>query len=320
MNNNRIAFRMSLTLLVLVLAPNLANCQDRFNIPRTNSPSSVDRSEGLPEDMSPIRLYVQETRTGSTVANQVDQQVQPRQLAESDLIDMLARETKSLTSREGTGSSVKLVLLLGALSLAPAILLMTTCYIRIIVVLTLLRQAFGGQQLPPNQVLTALSLFMTLLVMAPVWKEVKTEAIDPYSSMEEVSWEDAWQRGIVPVKEFMARQIEVSGNTESVAVFYKYSEQMQQSYVPERIQDVPINVLLPAFVISELKVAFLLGFQIFLPFLVLDFVVSTVTVSMGMLMLPPTMVSFPLKLILFVMVDGWSLVIGMLLQSFGPLV
>jgi len=321
MNNNRIAFRTSLMLLALLSMPSLADCQqERFNVPQFNSPSSVNRREGLPEDMSPIRLHTQETRAGYTEAVDADQPVPSSQLTESDLLELLARETKSLTSREGAGSSVKLVLLLGALSLAPAILLMTTCYIRIIVVLTLLRQAFGGQQLPPNQVLTALSLFLTLLVMAPVWQEVKTSAIDPYSSMEEVSWEDAWQRGIVPVKQFMARQIEVSGNTDSVAVFYEYSEQMQQSYIPERIQDVPINVLLPAFVISELKVAFLLGFQIFLPFLVLDFVVSTVTVSMGMLMLPPTMVSFPLKLILFVMVDGWSLVIGMLLQSFGPLV
>lgn len=320
MNKIRIAFRTFLIMLILLLVPNLVNGQDRFDVPRTNSPSSIN-SDSLPEDMSPIRVHVPQVYSAVPQVTPVERASQtspPR--SESDLIEILARETKSLTSREETGSSVKLVLLLGALSLAPAILLMTTCYIRVIVVLTLLRQAFGGQQLPPNQVLTALALFLTLLVMTPVWKEVKTEAIDPYSSMESVSWEDAWQRGIVPVKEFMARQIEVSGNTDSVAVFYKYSEQMQQQYIPERIQDVPINVLLPAFVISELKIAFLLGFQIFLPFLVLDFVVSTVTVSMGMLMLPPTMVSFPLKLILFVMVDGWSLVVGMLLQSFGPLV
>ena len=238
--------------------------------------------------------------------------------AESKFIEYLARETKNLTSREGTGSSIKLVLLLGALSLAPAGLLMTTCYVRIIVVLSLLRQAFGAQQLPPNQVIAALSLFLTLLVMTPVWQQVKSEAIDPYSSSNQMDWEEAWQRGIVPVKNFMGHQIEIAKNGNSIGMFYKYVPQLQTSSPPSRIEDVPITVLLPAFIVSELKVAFLLGFQIFLPFLVLDFVVSTVTVSMGMLMLPPTMVSFPLKLILFVMVDGWSLVVGMLLQSFGP--
>ena len=237
---------------------------------------------------------------------------------EDNIVGTLIREAESLSSREGTSSSIKLVLLLGALSLAPALLLMTTSYIRIIVVLSLLRQAFGGQQLPPNQVLTALSLFLTLLVMTPVWNEVKTQALDPYSSSESIEWEEAFNRGIGPVKNFMGRQIEIANNGNTVEMFWRYLPENQTTSPPTRIEDVPLTVLLPSFILSELKVAFLLGFQIFLPFLVLDLVVSTVTVSMGMLMLPPTMVSFPLKLILFVMVDGWSLVVGMLLQSFGP--
>lgn len=227
-------------------------------------------------------------------------------------------QTDSLTSPEGLTSSIKVALLLATLSLAPAIILMTTCYIRVVVVLTLLKQAFGAQQLPPTQILTALSLFITLLVMTPVWTEVKTQAIDPYTQAENgISWEEAWQRGIVPVKTFMAKQINLADNGESIALFYKYLPDHQQTR-PSSAQDVPINVLLPAFVVSELKVAFLLGFQIYLPFLVLDLVVASVTVSTGMMMLPPTMVSFPLKLILFVLVDGWNLVVGMLLQSFGP--
>lgn len=224
-----------------------------------------------------------------------------------------------LLSPGGIQSTLKFSLILGALSLAPAIVLMTTCYIRVIVVLSLLKQAFGGQQLPPTQVITALSLFLTFLIMAPVWNEVKTRAIDPYSA-EEISWEQAWNRGVAPIKEFMARQIEMAGNESSVAVFYQYSIEMADGELsgqqPEYLHEVPINVLIPAFMISELKIAFLLGFQIYLPFLVLDLVVSSVSVSMGMFMLPPQLVSFPLKLILFVMVDGWSLVIGMLLQSF----
>jgi flagellar biosynthetic protein FliP len=260
----------------------------------------------------------------------------------SSISGLFESQTETLTSREGLASSIKVALLLATLSLAPAIVLMTTCYVRVIVVLTLLKQAFGAQQLPPTQVLTALSLFVTLLVMTPVWNEVKKEAIDPYTDAQsEISWEEAWQRGIVPIKSFMAKQIEVAGNGESIALFYKYlpEESFSQSHLPKSLQttslassdgsltspsrpasanDVPLNVLLPAFMVSELKVAFLLGFQIYLPFLVLDLVVSSVTVSTGMLMLPPTMVSFPLKLILFVLVDGWNLVVGMLLQSFAP--
>jgi len=226
----------------------------------------------------------------------------------------------SALPRSGLGSSVQAMLLLAALSLAPAIVLMTTSYVRVVVVLSLLRQAFGSQQLPPTQVITALSLFLTMLVMAPVWNEVKTESIDPYAAeSSELSWQEAWDAGVKPVRSFMQKQIQLAGNEQSIATFYRYLPETSQQ-MPSSFDDVPLNVLLPAFMVSELKVAFLLGFQVFLPFLVLDLVVSSVTVSMGMLMLPPNMVSFPLKLILFVMVDGWNLVIGMLLQSFGPFV
>ena len=234
---------------------------------------------------------------------------------------LFSDQSESLTSPKSLPSSIKLAVILGVLSLAPAIILMTTCYVRIIVVLTLLRQAFGVQQLPPTQVLTALSLFVTLLVMAPVWQQVKTEAIDPYTRAENpISSEEAWNRGVTPMKNFMLRQIQIARNEDSIAVFYQNLPQesaSDQYQLPATLEEVPVRIVLPAFLISELKVAFLLGFQIYLPFLILDLVVSSVTVSMGMVMLPPTMVSFPLKLILFVMVDGWNLVMGMLLQSFG---
>lgn len=253
---------------------------------------------------------------------------QPNVIATSNISDastkideIFSSQSESLTSPESLPSSIKLAVVLGVLSLAPAIILMTTCYVRIIVVLTLLRQAFGVQQLPPTQVLTALSLFVTLLVMAPVWQEIKTEAIDPYTRAENpITWNEAWDRGVIPVKQFMLRQIQIAKNEDSIAVFYENLPQESasaQSELPTSLEEVPIKIVLPAFLISELKVAFLLGFQIYLPFLILDLVVSSVTVSMGMVMLPPTMVSFPLKLILFVMVDGWNLVLGMLLQSFG---
>jgi flagellar biosynthetic protein FliP len=188
------------------------------------------------------------------------------------------------------------------------------------VVLGLLRQALGTSQLPPTQVLMSLSIFITLLVMAPVWQEVKTNAIDPYCRAENgISWEEAWQRGAAPVKRFMIRQIQVTGNQNAIEVFFKHANGSKSSTLPSSLEQVPLNVVLPAFILSELKVAFLLGFQIFLPFLILDLVVSSLTVSMGMSMMPPAMVSLPLKIILFVMVDGWNLVVGMLLQSFGPL-
>ncbi len=237
--------------------------------------------------------------------------------------DLLTDQAEQMLTREGTGSSVKIAILLAALSLAPALILMTTCYVRVVVVLTLLRQAFGAQQLPSTQILTALSLFVTFLVMAPTWNEIKTQAIDPYTQTDsQMTFDEAFQEAVIPVKQFMARQIRLAKNEESVGMFYRYLPKQtgsQPTPPPTSIDDVPLNVLMPAFLVSELKVAFLLGFQVYLPFLIVDLVVSSVTVSMGMVMLPPTMVSFPLKLILFVMVDGWTLVVGMLMQSFGPL-
>lgn len=233
-------------------------------------------------------------------------------------ISGIAKGAESLGATKLSGSFIQTALLLGALGLAPAILLMTTCYIRIMVVFGLLRQALGTTQLPPTQVLMSLSIFLTILVMTPVWMEIKTKAFDPWNRTENpIGWEQAWAEGNVPLKEFMAKQIEISGNRSAIEVLYRHGKVGSEAIVPEKLSSAPLNVILPAFILSELKVAFLLGFQIFLPFLVLDLVVSTVTVSMGLSMLPPTMVSLPLKLILFVMVDGWNLVVGMLLQSFG---
>ena len=218
---------------------------------------------------------------------------------------------------EQFSSLLKAGLTLGVLSLAPAILLMTTCYIRVVVVLSLLRQAIGGQNLPPTQVITALAIFVTMLVMTPVWQDIKQDAIDPYTA-EEIEWEVAWDKGTQPLMRFMSRQIEMAGNGQDVMLFYEYLPESQQVETPQTYRDVPLQALLPAFIISELKVAFLIGFQVFLPFVVVDLFVSSVNISMGMYMLPPALISLPLKLILFVTVDGWHLIVGMLLQSFAP--
>ena len=222
-------------------------------------------------------------------------------------------------SPDGLGSSLQVMLLLTVLSMAPAVLLMTTSFVRIIVVLGLLRQALGTQQLPPSQVITAIALFLTLLIMTPVWTDVYNESIQPYTDPEiEMSLEEAWDAGVVPVKRFMSRQIEVAGNSDDVWLFFQYLPAEEQSHPPETYEDVPLKVLLPAFMLSELKTAFLIGFQVYLPFLILDIVIASVTISMGMLMLPPVMISLPFKLMLFVLVDGWTLVVGMLLESFAP--
>ena len=217
------------------------------------------------------------------------------------------------TSPEGLSSTLQMLLLLTVVSLAPAVLMMTTCFVRIVVVLSVLRQALGTAQLPSGQVITSLALFMTLLVMSPVWNQVYQEAVVPYTS-HEITLDEACQKGVKPVRQFMSAQIERTGNSADVWLFYKYLP--QPTAAPASYDDVPLSVLLPAFMLSELKTAFLIGFQVYLPFLVVDLVVASVTISMGMVMLPPVMVSLPLKLLLFVLVDGWHLVVGMLLDSF----
>jgi flagellar biosynthetic protein FliP len=230
------------------------------------------------------------------------------------LPDGLAAGPEQWASPEGLSSSLQVMLLLTVLSLAPAVLLMTTCFVRIVIVLGLLRQAIGTQQLPPSQVITSLALFVSLLIMAPVWKQVYHDAVVPYTERQ-ISLEEAWKAGAQPIRRFMSMQIERAENTEDVWLFMRYAPPQEE---PATYDDVPLAVLLPAFMLSELKVAFLIGFQIYLPFLILDMVVSSVMVSMGMLMLPPVLISLPFKLLLFVLVDGWHLIVGMLIESFEP--
>ncbi len=236
--------------------------------------------------------------------------------------------------REGLSSALQIMLLLTVISVAPALLLMTTSFIRIVVVLGLLRQALGTQQLPPSQVITSIALFVTLLIMAPVWKQVYDDAIVPYTENgSEMELSEAWDRGQLPIRRFMSAQIERTGNAEDVYLFLDYldpptddeeTEAARPTYVyfnadPQQGElDVPLRALLPAFMLSELKTAFVIGFQIYLPFVILDLVISSVLISMGMLMLPPVLISLPFKLLLFVLVDGWRLVVEMLLLRFEP--
>ncbi len=221
------------------------------------------------------------------------------------------------TDAKGISASLKILVLLTVLSLAPSILIMMTSFTRIIVVLSLLRQAIGTQQLPPGQVLVGLSLIMTMLVMAPTWQQMKTDAVDPYLDGK-LSQKDAFDRGVAPLRGFMTRQIEAAGNDEYVFMFHEYANGVE---LPDDTQldlkDVRLTELIPAFVLSELTTAFVMGFRIYLPFLVIDMVIASILISMGMMMLPPVLISLPFKLMLFVLADGWGMVIGSLLQSFG---
>jgi flagellar biosynthetic protein FliP len=209
---------------------------------------------------------------------------------------------------EQVSTTLQLLFLLTVLSLAPAILVMVTSFTRIIVVLGLLRQALGTQQMPPNQVLIGLALFLTFFVMAPTYNQVNEQALQPYLQ-KRLTHEQAFERALVPVREFMFRQT----REKDLGLFVHLSK----IPAPRTPDDVPTHVLIPAFMISELKTAFQIGFVIFIPFLIIDMVIASALMSMGMLMLPPIFISLPFKIILFVLADGWFLVVGSLVRSFG---
>ncbi|MBN8199603.1 flagellar type III secretion system pore protein FliP [Bacillus sp. NTK034] len=211
------------------------------------------------------------------------------------------------SSPENVSVSVKLFLLLTVLSLAPSILILMTCFTRIVIVLSFVRTALATQQMPPNQVLIGLSLFLTFFVMAPTMQEVNEQALTPLFN-EEINLEEAYNKASIPFKEFMSAHT----RQKDLALFLEYSG----AETPSSIEDIPLTSLVPAFAISEIKTAFQIGFMIFIPFLVIDMVVASVLMSMGMMMLPPVMISLPFKILLFVLVDGWYLVVKSLLQSF----
>jgi flagellar biosynthetic protein FliP len=217
-----------------------------------------------------------------------------------------------LTNRDNFSSAMQMLILLTVLSLAPSIIIMMTSFTRMIIVLSLLRQALGTQQLPPNQILVGLSMFMTFLVMGPTLNRVNTEALQPYLNGT-VDQRTALNVAIVPVRDFMISQITYYNNDEDAIMFHRFNHDTN----PEKWGDVSTLALIPAFMLSELKTAFLMGFTIYLPFLVIDMVISTVLISMGMMMLPPVLISLPFKLLLFVLVDGWRLIVGNLMGSFG---
>jgi flagellar biosynthetic protein FliP len=207
----------------------------------------------------------------------------------------------------GLNSPVELMFMLTIIAFLPAILVMTTCFTRIVIVLSFLRQALGTASVPPNQVIIGLALFVTMFVMGPVMDKIYKDAYVPYTN-KEIKSDEALDRASTPLKEFMLKQT----REKDLALFLKISRADR----PEKAMDLPMRVVVPAFAIGELKRAFEIGFLIYLPFLVIDMVVASVLLSMGMMMLPPVMISLPFKILLFVLVDGWGLLIGSLIEGF----
>ena len=205
-------------------------------------------------------------------------------------------------------TSIKLLLLLTVLSLAPSILILMTSFARIVIVLSFTRTALATNQMPPNQVIIGLALFLTFFIMAPTFQEVNEQALQPLFD-EEIGLEEAYERAAIPFKEFMAKHT----RQKDLELFLEYN----QAERPQSIEDIQLTTLVPAFALSEIKTAFQMGFMIFIPFLVIDMIVASVLMAMGMMMLPPVMISLPFKILLFILVDGWYLVMKSLLQSFN---
>jgi flagellar biosynthetic protein FliP len=227
--------------------------------------------------------------------------------AQTVSLPKISIESTDAKSPQEVGTALQIVALLTVLSLAPAILLMLTSFTRIIIVLSLLRQAIGVQQLPPNQVLIGLSLFLTFFVMAPVGEQIRTVAWEPYAE-KKIGQTEALERAMGPVRDFMLRQTRQADLGLMV--------QLAKRPAPKTPADLPTHVVIPAFALSEIRTAFQIGFVLFVPFLIIDMVVASVLTSMGMVMLPPVMISLPFKLLLFVLADGWHMVVRALVMGF----
>jgi flagellar biosynthetic protein FliP len=262
-------------------------------------------------------LFLPTTASAQT-ANQPVDLTNPISILQSasDALPQQNAQPSDQSPSAGLSTSLSIIVLLTVLSIAPALLVMTTSFTRIVVVLSLLRQAIGTQSLPPSQVIVGLALFMTLLVMAPTIDRIHTEALVPLQQGQ-IDQMQAWSRAKQPLRDFMFNQIEHAGNWEDLYMILNYRKIDTSDPSKLTRADVDMLSLIPAFMLSELKVAFLMGFRLYLPFLIIDMVVASVLISMGMLMLPPVLISLPFKLLMFVLVDGWMLVAGNLLSSFA---
>jgi flagellar biosynthetic protein FliP len=219
----------------------------------------------------------------------------------------IALEVGKATKPEDVSVTLQILFLMTILSLAPAILILTTAFTRIIIVLHFLRQALGTPQMPPAQVMIGLAMFLTFFIMAPVWSKVNDTALQPYLN-HKIAMAEAYDKGSEPLREFMFKHT----REEDLALFVSLADSVK----PKNRSDVPTHALIPAFALSELRTGFQIGFVLFIPFLIIDLVIASVLMSMGMMMLPPMMISLPFKILLFILVDGWHLIVGSLVRSF----
>ena len=251
------------------------------------------------------------SRPAFAVASGVDKSTQDEISGQPDIDDnTLDINISSNAGSMKLESTLQILIMLTILSLAPSILIMVTSFTRIVVVFHFLRTALGTQTTPPNQVIVGLALFITIAIMSPVFTEVNTKAIKPYTAGK-IKQEQAIEKGLSPLREFMLKQT----REKDLKLFMDLNKKSADDI--KDYDDIPITIVIPAFIISELRAAFIIGFLIYLPFIVIDMVVASTLMSMGMMMLPPTTISLPFKLLLFVLADGWNLVIGQLVDSFN---
>ncbi|WP_069997466.1 flagellar type III secretion system pore protein FliP [Cellulosilyticum sp. I15G10I2] len=214
-------------------------------------------------------------------------------------------------SPQELSQSLQIIFLITILGLAPSILIMMTAFLRLIISFHFLRAAIGTQTMPSNQILIGLALFLTFFIMSPVFSNIKTNAWDPYQN-NQMTQAEAVERGIVPLKEFMVRQT----RDEDIKLFMDLSGRELLQDDSDILNELPLHIVIPAFIISELRTGFIIGFLLYIPFIVIDMIVASTLMSMGMMMLPPVMISLPFKILLFILVDGWNLIIGQLVQTF----
>lgn len=251
------------------------------------------------------------SRPAFAVASGVDKTTQDEISGQPDIDDnTLDINISSNAGSMKLESTLQILIMLTILSLAPSILIMVTSFTRIVVVFHFLRTALGTQTTPPNQVIVGLALFITIAIMSPVFTEVNTKAIKPYTAGK-IKQEQGIEKGLSPLREFMLKQT----REKDLKLFMDLNKKSADDI--KDYDDIPITIVIPAFIISELRAAFIIGFLIYLPFIVIDMVVASTLMSMGMMMLPPTTISLPFKLLLFVLADGWNLVIGQLVNSFN---
>jgi flagellar biosynthesis protein FliP len=297
--------------------------EDAFAAPTGVPPSALAQSEFVPDFTAAASAEPNSSEPGveAEAAGSGMQRLHPGQTGS---LRHDALTPSRILSPEELTPTLRTVMLVGMLSLVPALLVMTTCFARFAIVFGLLRQGLGAQQWLPNQIVLALSLFLTLLVMAPVWTRCYEDGLRPYvegryetPAAQHAALKTALAGGIAPVREFMSTQIAATGNEAALDMLLSYQQQSNGESLqpPQFYEDVPLSVLLPAYLLSELKTAFVIGFQIVLPFLIIDLVVASVLTGMGLMMLPPVLVSLPFKLLLFVLIDGWALTVEMVLSS-----